>query len=163
MSFRILPAGEIVPGVSHTFEEETLEEVAAAVEALPEAGKADFEFHLDYAYAGSRLTQVDLTMVLTLAMPGWTHVSRRPREEREEWQRFLRALRAHEDGHFEIFRREGAVAYERIRSARAGRINDVRAAEERRIDGLSHAYDLRTDHGLSQKTPHGTTVIQVPS
>jgi hypothetical protein len=161
MSFRILPAGEIVAGVSHTFHHETLDEVADAIVALGEAGKAEFGLHLDFDFRG-RQPQVDLTMVLTLAMPVWTQVSGRPREEREEWQRFLRALRVHEEGHFEIFRREGPVAYEEIRRAGERRIKSVRSAEERRIKRLSKAYDLRTDHGLTQMTPHGTTVIQVP-
>jgi hypothetical protein len=38
----------------------------------------------------------------------------------------------------------------------------VLEAERVRIKALNDAYDHRTDHGRSQRTPHGTTEIQLP-
>lgn len=162
MPLRILPAGAMPVDAHHTFEEATLEDVADSMDAMAEVGNVDFALELSFANSGNRVTRVDLTMRLTLAMPVWTEVGNRPQAEQNEWNRFLRALRVHENGHLAICRREAPVAYRRLRKAKADTINDVLSAEETRIQRLNDAYDHRTDHGRTQRTRHGTTVIQLP-
>jgi len=161
MTLRILPAGAITPGVHHTFTDATLADLVANAPNR-EPALAEFHFDLNYAHANNRITSVDLTVRLTIDMPEWTEVGQRPQAEQDEWNRFLRAVRGHEDGHIEIFRREAPKSYRRLLRARPGTINDVRTAEETRIEALSDAYDHRTDHGRRQQTPHGNTVITVP-
>ena len=68
----------------------------------------------------------------------------------------------HEDGHIDIFRREAPTAFQRVSRARPDTAEEVLETERVRIVGLSDAYDHRTDHGRTQRTPHGTTVITVP-
>jgi hypothetical protein len=101
-------------------------------------------------------------MRLSIGMPVWTKVAQRPAAERTDWARFLRALRVHEDGHIRIFRAEAPTSYQLLTQSTPDAINDVLAKETARIEALSDAYDHRTDHGQSQQTPHGTTVITVP-
>ena len=162
MTLRILPAGTIQPGVFQTFTDATLQDLVDNADPNQEAGEARFEFELDYDHAGGRLTRVDLTMWLTINMPEWSNVSRRRQAEQDEWNRFLRALRVHEDGHIEIFRREAPSTHRKLLRSNPRRIRRALKAEEMRIRALSRAYDHRTRSGLRQQTPHGTTVIQVP-
>jgi predicted secreted Zn-dependent protease len=162
MSVRILPTGTVPAGVHHTFNESSLEDVSLAMNGMDEAAYADFEFELSFSTAGNRVTRVDLIMWLTIDMPVWSRVDRSPQAEQDEWNRFMRALRAHEDGHIAICRREAPKTYRKLTRASAGRINNVLEAERVRIKALNDAYDHRTDHGRSQRTPHGTTEIQLP-
>src|SRR5215208_5914184 len=159
MTLRILPAGAISVGVHHTFSEATLAGIVASMGSMDEAAYAEFAFSLSFAQANDRITSVDLTMQLRLDMPEWPNVSQRPQAEQDEWNRFLRALRAHEDGHTAIFRREAPTAHQRVSRAQPDTAEDVLEAERVRIVGLSDAYDHRTDHGRTQRTAHGTTVI----
>lgn len=161
MTLRILPAGAITPSVHHTFEDETLADVAANTDA-DEPALAEFSFEMSFDHEANRITRVELTMWLTIAMPEWTNVSGRPQAEQDEWARFLRALRHHEDGHIAIFRREAQTTYNRLTAATAKTINRVLNTERARIQRLSDAYDHTTDHGRTQQTPHGTTIINVP-
>jgi predicted secreted Zn-dependent protease len=161
MTLRFQPPGAITAGVSRRFRERTLADIADASDA-DEAGSATFRFDLDFRHANGQLTRVDLTVRLRIGMPVWIHRNGRPAAERNEWDRFHRALRHHEDGHIDIFRAEAPASYERLLRATPGTINAVREEEESRIQALSDDYDHRTDHGRRQQTPHGTTVIQVP-
>jgi predicted secreted Zn-dependent protease len=162
MPLLIVPAGTVPAGVSQRLAGTTLADVVNEVEDADEVGNADFRFDLDYSHANGLITNVDLTMELTVGLPVWENRANRPQPERNEWDRFLRALRVHEDGHVDIFRSEAPTTYERLRRARPTTINRVLATETARIRRLSDAYDHRTDHGRRQQTPHGTTVIQVP-
>lgn len=159
---RIIPTGTITAGLSHRFREATLAQLVAAAEELDEMGHADFRYALNFGHANGQLTRVDLTMRLTIDMPTWTQAVRRPQAERDEWERFLRALRVHEDGHIAICRPEAPTTYERLLAATPDTINDVLNEETERIRALNRAYDTRTGHGTTQQTPHGTTVIQIP-
>jgi predicted secreted Zn-dependent protease len=160
---RIVPAGTITAGTSHTFDAATLRDLAASMAGLDEVGHADFDLALAFSTdGGNRLTNVDLTMTLTIDMPVWTQVSSRPEAERNEWNRFHRALRAHEDGHISICRAEAPTTYEKLTKATASTINDVLEAERLRIKRLNDAYDTRTGHGTRQQTAHGSTTITVP-
>jgi predicted secreted Zn-dependent protease len=160
MPLLITPSGSVPAGLSQTLTGSTLAAVAAGTQ--DEVGSADFHFDLNYGHANGLITSVDLTMSLTVDLPEWSGYATRPQREKDEWDRFLRALRAHEDGHIAIFRREAPTAYERVRRARPATITAVLARETRRIRALSDAYDHQTDHGRRQQTAHGTTVIQVP-
>ena len=160
---RIVPAGTITAGTSHTFDAPNLRDLAAAMAGLAEVGHADFDLALAFATdGGNRLTNVDLTMTLTIDMPIWNQASSRPDPEKNEWNRFLRALRAHEDGHIAICRAEAPTTYDKLTKATPATINDVLEAERLRIKRLNDAYDTRNGHGTRQQTAHGSTTITVP-
>lgn len=160
---RIDPAGAITAGTSHSFDGATLRDVVSAMSGLAEVGHADFDLAMSFSTdGGERVTNVDLTMRLTIDMPVWTKVAGRPTAERNEWNRFMGALRHHEDGHIRICRTEAPRTYERLTRATASTINDVLDRERARIQALNDAYDTRTGHGTTQNTPNGNTVITVP-
>jgi predicted secreted Zn-dependent protease len=117
---------------------------------------------MSFAHANGNITRVDLTMALTIDMPVWSKVGKAKQAEQNEWNRFLRALRVHEDGHITICRAEAPTTYQRLMRATPNNINDVLDRERARIQSLNDAYDTRTDHGRTQQTPHGTTVITLP-
>jgi hypothetical protein len=160
MGLTINPTGAITTGVLMTITDANLRDLVANAPA--EMGLAQFAFGLNFNHSGGRITTVDLTMNLTIDMPEWPNASGRPAAERTEWARFLRALRAHEDGHIEIFRGQAERAYNRVRRATPATINQVLESERVRIQGLSDAYDTRTGHGTTQQTAHGSTTITVP-
>jgi hypothetical protein len=162
MSLRVLPTGTIPAGVHHTFTESSLEDVSLAMDGMDEAAYAEFDFEMSFSTAGSRITRVDLIMWLTIDMPVWSRVDRSPQAEQDEWNRFMRALRAHEDGHIAICRREAPKTYRKLTRSTPGRINGVLDRERIRIRTLNEAYDHRTGHGTTQRTAHGTTTIQLP-
>jgi predicted secreted Zn-dependent protease len=162
MSLRVLPIGTLPAGVHHTFNESSLADVSLAMDRMDEAAYAEFEFELSFSTAGNRVTRVNLIMWLTLDMPVWSRVDRSPQAEQDEWNRFMCALRAHEDGHIAICRREAPKTHRKLTRASAGRINSVLEEERLRIKALNDAYDHRTDHGRSQRTACGTTAIRVP-
>lgn len=161
MTLIIVPPAAIAPGVYQTFTDATLADLVATA-GDSEPAEATFEFGLDFAQVDNRLTSVDLTMRLAINMPEWSNAGSRPAAERNEWARFLRALRYHEDGHIDIFRREAPVTYKKLTASTPGKINEVLGAEKRRIQRLSDQYDTATGHGTKQQTPDGTTVITVP-
>lgn len=165
MALNITPSnGAPRPERSHRFTERTLAEVAAAIETLDEAGKAGGTYryrNVRYDASGSVLS-LDLDVQLVLRMPVWAHYAGRPQAERDEWDRFYHALCYHEDGHLRITRTEVAAMYQALLGATEDTLDAVFAEEEQRIKDEHDAYDDRTDHGLTQQTPHGTTVIQVP-
>jgi predicted secreted Zn-dependent protease len=163
MTLRVLPAGAITAGVHHTFNETTLSAVSNSMSQMEEAAKTEFEFEMSFQTAGGRVSNVELAMSITVDMPVWSKVSSRPQAEQTEWNRFLLALRAHEDGHVDICRREAPTAFARVSAARPGNINDVLERERLRIIAVNEAYDRRTDHGRTQNTPHGNTTITIPA
>jgi len=163
MTLSILPAGAITPWVYHTFTDATLSDLVDNADPNEEPGEAKFEFGMNFAQVDNRLTTVDLTVRLTIGMPEWPNGANRPEAERNEWNRFLRALRVHEDGHIDIFRREAPVTYQKLLAATPSTINRELRTEKTRIQGLSDQYDVSNDHGRTQQTPHGTTVITAPA
>jgi predicted secreted Zn-dependent protease len=157
-----IPATTITPGVFHTFKDATLADLVANLDRNAEAGEARFKFGMKYTPVADRVTNLVLTVSLAIDMPRWPNVAKRPKKEQDEWNRFLKALRFHEDGHIAIFRSEAYTAWNKLQAATPATINQVLADEETRIQALSDAYDVKTDSGMKQTSPHGTTVITVP-
>lgn len=163
MGLRFRPPGRITAGTGHRFDEETLAEVATSVAERGEVGEASFDFDMRYRTRNARISRVDLTVTLTITMPAWAAYEDRPDPEKEEWDRFHCALRHHEDGHISLFRRESRTTYDKlVAETDPDRLGPIVDDETRRIQGLSDAYDRRTDHGRTQDTPCGSTVIQAP-
>lgn len=162
MALRFEPSGTITAARGRRLRDETLADLARTVAAMGEVARAEFRYGMAYETANGRITDVDLTVRLSLEMPVWTRYPRRPKAEKDEWDRFYRALRYHEDGHISLYRREFTTAYRRLEASTPATIDAVLDQEVRRIRRLDADYDSDTDHGRSQDTPHGTTVIQVP-
>lgn len=163
MALRFRPAGSITAAAGHRFDDATLADVARSAAARGEVGRADFHFDMDYRTRNGQISRLDLIVNLSIEMPSWSEYPNRPQAEKDEWDRFHAALRHHENGHIAIFRREARTTYRRLRAeSTPERLNAVLDAETARIQGLSDDYDVDTDHGRTQNTPSGNTVIQVP-
>jgi len=158
----VRPRGTVSASTGHWFRQRTLAAVAQAMGALGEAAHASFGYDMSATPRGDSIASVDLTVRLSMEMPAWAHVRRRPQAEQREWNRFLRALRYHEDGHIAIYRREAETSYQRLLEATPETINDVLQAEIERVQRVNDEYDRTNHHGQRQSSPHGTTVIQVP-
>ncbi|NLC59821.1 MAG: DUF922 domain-containing Zn-dependent protease [Gammaproteobacteria bacterium] len=101
---------------------------------------------------------VDIDLKVTMQLPRWRPPERVPAATVREWERYMVALRAHEDGHAaigaavaEAIRRElaamrspsGCAALAEAIERRASQILDDHKAREL-------AYDASTDHGATQ-------------
>jgi predicted secreted Zn-dependent protease len=95
-------------------------------------------------------------------MQEWKQRDSRPKAEQGEWDRFLRALRAHEDGHIALYRREFSRSFKRLKKVAASKFQDEFNDEVARVKAVNRKYDKMTGNGTKQETPHGTTIIQVP-
>jgi predicted secreted Zn-dependent protease len=163
MPLRIQPAGAVPAATGHRWAHRDLRALAEAIRNIP-AARASFDaptWVMPPPRRG-RTLEVRLNVRLRLRMPVWTRRASRPKPERDEWDRFYNALRSHEDGHFELYRRGFQRAFDRIRRVVPDEIQDTLDEEIERIRALNQQYDDDTDHGRTQQTPFGTTVINVP-
>jgi predicted secreted Zn-dependent protease len=160
MPLQFRPAGEVSAVTGQRLDERTLLEVAQR--ASTEIAAASYETSFTYKTNAGRIASVDLTMTLRIEMPVWQNYGSRPKAEKDEWDRFYRALLHHEQGHIALYKREARMMLTHMSNASAQTIQAVHDREVARINQLSDAYDRQTDHGRRQNTPHGTTVISVP-
>ena len=162
MPLQFRPAGNVPATPTLRLNDATLRDLAHNNSGR-ELGAGTFATSLNWATnAAGRFTRVDLTVALAIEMPVWTRYAGRPEAERREWDRFYRALLEHERGHITIFRREAQTAYPRLVAATAATIENLLEQETQRIQGVSDAYDRKTDHGQKQRSPHGNTIIVPP-
>jgi predicted secreted Zn-dependent protease len=104
-----------------------------------------------------RLTRVSTTLTLTTTLPRWSSADH-PGELSARWNRFLEALRAHEDGHARNGHDATRVIGERLRAlppepdcpALAAAIQKAAEAALAEYRARDVSYDLRTAHGLTQ-------------
>lgn len=126
------------------------------------AGRTDW--NLGYRYqtrvldGQCRVTTVTTKLTVSMVLPRWRDEARAPAELRAGWQRYLRALRDHENGH-----RDNGVAARTEVEARvrglaprrdcAGIDAEAKAVANEvvaRYVELDREYDRRTQHGLTQ-------------
>ena len=163
MAFTVQPSGRVSATVSHQLTEETLADVAKRVTEIGAGiGSAGYSFNYSWSTDAKGKFSVELTLSLSMALPVWDKVSKRPEKEQNEWKRFLAALRDHEEGHHELYKREGKVMYDTMLRANSKTVARVFQNEKQRIARLDRAYDQRTKHGVEQNGPNGNTVINVP-
>ena len=118
----------------------------------------DWDARLDYrtrdGLAGCRLERVRLELVFTVILPRLaTNVDTRSKLA-SQWERFLAAIKFHEEGHREITVREALELMEELEELRASSCSELRrqaaAASDRfvgRARNLNETYDLRTNYG----------------
>src|SRR5262249_30212729 len=152
---------DVTPMLGNVLHQDHLVDVAKAIAKLPEAAKAGWHFEYSYKSTGSTITDVDLTLTLYMKMPEWSKYSSASEKEQMEWDRFLRALRFHEDGHHDLCRREAKTVYDTLSEAKTLKaLKSAYDSEIARVQGLSDAYDDSVDHGKTQTSLHGTTIIK---
>jgi hypothetical protein len=77
---------------------ETLADVAAL---LPEDewGRCEWDFVHTFESTNGTITRVDVTLTRTIWLPRWVERDQASAAERAEWDRMVRNLRTHENGH----------------------------------------------------------------
>ena len=138
--------------------------LAGVVSILPsqEAGRCEWDIQSAYGSTDSRgmVRNVTVTVTITISLPRWVGRDKAPAPERAEWDRFLRALEAHERGHERIVRDGTPAMTRRLEGARATAFSDTHHEESDRIQERSDSYDQRTNHG---RTPLPGTNITIPA
>jgi Bacterial protein of unknown function (DUF922) len=132
----------------------TLSAVAAAISQQDEAGKA--EWFPTYAL---RDGGVNVTVKTRITMPQWSEYDSACQAEKDEWDRFISALEAHEQGHVDLVKEHLSKIDEQM----AGQSPD--AAKRLWLNALSDlqsasdSYDAETDHGRNQGTIIDLSVV----
>ena len=105
----------------------------------------------------------DLTLTLTMKMPIWTNYPNRPEKEKKEWDHFYNALRFHEDEHHELCKRLARMMHQKLMNEKKESDFDrVFKSELSKFQTLINKLDADSGHGTKQKSPYGTTIINVP-
>lgn len=126
--------------------------VAGAIAHMREAAKAQWFAGYEYTVSHGRLVNVTVTVRTVVTMPRWSGEAAARRAEKDEWRRFISALRTHEKGHLELVVRHLGDADTQL----VGK--SVEAARDRwtqvlaGLKAASEAYDRATDHGRRQGT-----------
>jgi predicted secreted Zn-dependent protease len=130
----------------------TLEAVAQTVSTLPEAAKTEWFPTYVTTTTGDVVSDASVTVRTRVTMPQWSGYASASQSEKDEWDRFCAALRAHEQGHLSIVSDQLSGVDARLvgLSSDAARDawNDALAA----LGAASDAYDVATDHGRNQGT-----------
>lgn len=120
--------------------------------SIPIAGRCQ-----EYSDGGA-LRDATISLSLVVHLPAWQDSERAPPKLRQSWQRFLRALAAHEEGHVEIaikhakqLRAElAALTPEESCQAFMTKFQERAARAQARMDEEQAAYDAKTEHGIKQ-------------
>lgn len=133
----------------------TLADVAWHIEQLPEAGET--RWHPTYQatrWSGNVIAAVQVDVHVTVSMPHWTEAAAAPSCQQAEWERFVGALRAHEQGHIDL-----ATTYLQSVDTLLENVT-AETAQQQWHDNLaalqqaSDQYDAGNDHGRNA----GTTI-----
>jgi predicted secreted Zn-dependent protease len=125
---------------------------------------AHTDWHVEWTYryrptsSGCELTSVSVSLSGTILLPRWIHGSDAPDALVEKWDRYLAALRLHENGHYA----HGMSAAKEIEAmaksfhgsgdcpAVVSEFNDRAHSIIDKYKALDAAYDRETDHGRTQ-------------
>ena len=132
----------------------TLEGTASVIARMSEAATCEWLPRYEYETDGERISKITVTVAVQVLMPRWVEYAVATSLERAEWDRFCRALRAHEHGHINLV----VDHLHRIDERMLGLAPDV---AKRLWDGAlatladaSAEFDRTTDNGRQ----HGTVI-----
>jgi predicted secreted Zn-dependent protease len=153
----------VVSPTQRTSYDVTASTLADVVKLLSEdeAGKCDWGAGFDYDGVGGdgKARNLIVTMEITIELPRWVGRDSAKGAEQREWDRFMRALEAHELGHERIAHSGAQTMYRRLQRTSARDLQDAFEEERAKIKRQDKAFDKRTDHG---RKPLPGTVITVP-
>ena len=139
----------------------TLRDVVGLIAGRPEAGKCSWSIAYNYDSTGRNGKPVGLVVdaSVTIELPVWDGRDSARAVERTEWDRFLGALSAHEDGHDTRTRTGIQELHDKLERTRTSQLPTVFSNEKARIQRVSNAYDRTTDHG---RRPAPGTNVTIP-
>jgi predicted secreted Zn-dependent protease len=117
-----------------------------------EWGRCQVHYQYDYAATDGRTTKVNLTVSWTIRLPRWRGegYQRASRKARQEWDRMLRALRDHEDGHANIGRSRGPKIREGLLDQEESALDQIMSQLEAEAQKEQDDFDQKTNHGQNQ-------------
>ena len=142
---------------------ETLAEVAQQIEGLLEAGQTHWQpSYRATRWSGNVIAAVQVDVHVTVSLPNWVEASAAPSAQQAEWERFVTALGAHEQGHINLvttYLQDVDSILENVTAETAAQQwHDNLAA----LQQASDQYDAGNDHGRNEGTaialPHEDTV-----
>ena len=104
------------------------------------------------AAPNGRIVRVTVTVPVTVTLPEWPESSRLPPAARAEWNRFLRALDAHEQGHVRIARRYFTRIGQRMVGLTLAQAEERWQANLQAWREADREFDAQTDHGRNTGT-----------
>ena len=134
----------------------TLDEVARHIEQMTEAGQTHWHatYHVTRWGDANNIAAAAVDVRVTVSMPHWAGRHGRPAAEVAEWERFLGALHAHEQGHIDLVQQYLQYADTLIEGC-----TEQTAAQQwqdnlNALQQASDDYDASNDHGRNA----GTTI-----
>ncbi len=133
----------------------SLAEVAQHIEQLAEAGQT--QWHPSYhvtRWSENVIAAVQVDVPVSVSMPHWVESAHAPAAQQAEWERFLDALHAHEQGHIDL-----VTTYLQSVDTLLENVTEQTAAQQwhdnlAALQAASDQYDAGNDHGRNA----GTTV-----
>lgn len=137
----------------------TLEEVLDQLDP-DEWGHCAANYRYTYSATGGRTTRVNVTLTLTIRLPRWRGAGWRAasRPAREEWNRMVAALRAHEDHHAEIARTWAPIFRERLFDIDEGDVELEGSNVEAEAQAEQDQYDADSAHGQNEGVSLDTSI-----
>jgi predicted secreted Zn-dependent protease len=131
----------------------TLRDVAGAIAHLPEAGSTEWFPHYDYnSDERGAVTEVSVRVGWRVTLPNWDGYHGACQPERDEWDRFLTALDAHEQGHIDVAIGHLSGLDEHMLGGSAHQAGVIFEQALQQLQAASNAYDQSTDHGRNTGT-----------
>ena len=146
---------------SEVLKEETLREVAR-VHAGRELARIKYKMSYRSLQYDGEIRDVDLILERKIFMPVWSRLKRASEEDQKEWQRFWKAVREHEMGHWDICAAYAKQTYRDLKRLRYWEdLEPVFRQAVWALDAAQAHYDEVTDHGRRQETKYGSTCFRV--
>jgi predicted secreted Zn-dependent protease len=152
---------------SHSVGGSTLEQAANHLEARGYAGLTEYDPTIEFKTKGGVVSDATVSVPISKEMPSWSGYSKAPDAEKEEWDRFWNALDFHEEGHIQIIKEDAtsgngyANAHTLILEKTEDEAYETWKAILSKEETAQTAFEAQNDHGRTQSSPHGTTIIDV--
>lgn len=130
---------------------DNLEEVSAQLDP-EEWGRCHFQYTYSTTVVDGEVQSANLTLTLTIRLPRWRGRGRNQasQEARDEWDRMLEALRAHEEHHAEIARTWAPQIRERLVGLGEAEVETEFNTAVADAQAEQDQYDAETTHGQSE-------------
>jgi predicted secreted Zn-dependent protease len=130
----------------------TLAAVAQAISQMDEAAKTEWFPAYTADTVDGNLTNVHVTVRTKVTMPQWSAYDNATQAEKDEWDRFFVALRAHEQGHLDLVTSQLSDIDLRLAGQSTSDASATWTKALGELTSASNDYDASNDHGRSQGT-----------
>jgi predicted secreted Zn-dependent protease len=130
----------------------TLAAVSQAISQIDEAAKTQWFPAYTANMHDDTLTNVAVTVRTKVTMPQWSGYANASQPEKDEWDRFYAALRAHEQGHLDLVTSQLSGVDERLTGRSTSDASAAWSKALAKLNSASNDYDASNDHGRSQGT-----------